>query len=141
MAKRTKSKAVTADASLQQAKKSSPLFKRLLTGGHGHDHGMSVRETYYKGRRIVIRTTYDVTVDGKKFDAALGVSNSGQVHYHGMPNVGFDSAIDLMKSVIDQFPEAFQKKATRKKRKGNPHDHHRESRKIVRSTRARATGN
>ena len=35
------------------------------------------------------------------------MTNDGSVHYHGMPNVGFDSAIDLMKAVIDTFSDEF----------------------------------
>jgi hypothetical protein len=140
MAKRTRGEAVIADASLEQAKKSGPLFKKLLTVGMGsrHDHGMSVREVHYKGRHIVIKTTYEIKVDGRKFDAALGVSDKGQVHYHGMPNVAFDSAIDLMKSVIDQFPEAFSKKAVGKEPKDSHRNHGEARRKIARGTKARS---
>lgn len=141
MAKRTRGKAVTADASLEQAKKSGPLFKKLLTNRTGgHDHDMSVREVHYKGRHIAIKTTYEVKVDGRKFDAALGVSDRGQVHYHGMPNVAFDSAIDLMKSVVDQFPEAFPKKADGKKPKDSHRIHRAAGRKIARGTKTRTTG-
>jgi hypothetical protein len=110
MSKRRKQEAVQADAGLEQAKKSSPLFRKLLMsqqGGQGHDHGSSLREDHYKGHHIVIETTYEVTVDGKKFTAPLDVSNAGTVQYHGIPNIGFASAIDLMKCIIDQFPEDF----------------------------------
>ena len=117
MAKRSKGEVVQADASLEQAIKSSPLFKKLLAshqGGHGHDHGDSLREEHHKGHHIVVKTTYEVTVDGKKFTAPLGVSNAGTVQYHGIPNMGFASAIDLMKRIIDQFPEDFPGKARKK---------------------------
>lgn len=98
---------ITADASLAQAQKNAAYFKKLLTGMHAHGGMDEVREADYKGHHIVIQTTYTITVDGKPFDAALGVSNDGSVHYHGMPNVGFDSAIDLVKAVIDTFPGEF----------------------------------
>jgi hypothetical protein len=104
---------VQADASLEQAQKTSLLFASLLQAhgsGHGHDDEPSVREEHHNGHHIVIKTTYEVTVDGKPFHAALGVSNSGRVQYHGIPNVGFASAIDLMKCVIDQFPADFPRK-------------------------------
>jgi hypothetical protein len=141
MAKRAKGEAVTADASLEQARKSGPYFKKLLTTHMGRrGHGASVREAHYKGHHIVIRTTYEVKVNGRKFDVALGVSDGGQVYYHGMPNVAFDSAIDLMKSVIDQFPEAFSKKASGKEA-GDGHQNHGEARrKIAHGTKARAAG-
>jgi hypothetical protein len=98
---------ITADASAAQAKKNGPYFRKLLagmrmTGGMG-----SVREADYKGHHITVTTVYRVKIDGKPFNAILGVSNSGLVHYHGMPNAGFASAIDLVKSVIDTFPDEF----------------------------------
>ena len=98
---------ITADASLAQAQKSAEYFKRLLTDTHAHGGTDSVREADHNGHHIVIRTTYEITIDGKPFTAGLGVSNDGSVHYHGMPNVGFDSAIDLMKAVIDNFAADF----------------------------------
>jgi hypothetical protein len=97
---------ITADASLAQAQKNEAYFKRLLTGTHAHDMG-ELREAEHKGHHIVIETTYTITIDGKPFRAPLGVTNDGSVHYHGMPNVGFDSAIDLVKAVIDTFPGEF----------------------------------
>ena len=53
------------------------------------------------------QTTYAVTVDGQPFHAGLGVTDDGRVYYHGMPNVGFDSAVDLMKAVIERFADEF----------------------------------
>jgi len=98
---------ITSDASLQQAQKSAEYFRSLLTGQHAHGGTDSVREADYKGHHIVITTTYEITIDGTPFTAGLGVSNDGSVHYHGMPNVGFDSAVDLMKAVIDNFSDEF----------------------------------
>ena len=114
MARRTKRDVITSDASLEQARRTSPVLKRLLRAQHnGHHSNGSVREAHYKGHHIVIKTTYDVKVDGKPFNAPLNVSNTGNVEYHGMPNVGFASAIDLMRSVIDLFPGEFAKKGRR----------------------------
>ena len=98
---------ITADASLAQAQKNAAYFKKLLTEMHAHGGMDDVREADYNGHHIVIQTSYSITVDGKPFKAELGVSNDGSVHYHGMPNVGFDSAIDLVKAVIDTFPGEF----------------------------------
>ena len=104
---RSKTGEITADASLEQAQKSAEYFKKLLTDMHAHGGTDSVRQADYKGHHVVITTTYEITIDGKPFTAALGVANDGRVHYHGMPNVGFDSAIDLMKAVIDTFSGDF----------------------------------
>jgi hypothetical protein len=75
---------------------------------HGHEGPIeTVRETTYRNHRIVIRTTYAITVDDVPVEGHLGVSNDGQVHYHAIPNLGFSSALDLVKKVIDTFPEDF----------------------------------
>ena len=76
--------------------------------GHGHGGGMeSVREATYRGHHIVVRTTYRLEVDGMPVEGHMGVTNDGQVHYHAVPNLSFASAIDLMKQLIDIFPEDF----------------------------------
>lgn len=55
----------------------------------------SVREATYKGHQIVVRTSYHIEVDGVTIEGHLGVTNDGQVHYHPVPNLSFDSALDL----------------------------------------------
>ena len=140
MSKKRNGEPVQADSSLEQAKKSSSFFKALLTSQHGspgHDHSPSVREDHHKGHHIVIKTTYEVTVDGKEFTAPLGVSNAGMVQYHGIPNVGFPSAIDLIKCIIDQFPEDFPKKMREKLPADHDHNHHSSA---VTRRRVRLTG-
>jgi len=79
----------------------------LAEAGHGHHgHGSSsVRTVEHKGRKIEIKTTYEITIDGEPFDAAVGVNNTGRVHYHGLPTRNYASAVDLIKDVIDVFDE------------------------------------
>lgn len=67
---------------------------------HGH-HSTSTREFEHRGRSIVITTTYEVTVDGQPLTGHLGVDRDGTVHYHGMPQMSFDSAVDMVKRVVD----------------------------------------
>jgi nitrogenase molybdenum-iron protein alpha/beta subunit len=67
----------------------------------------SVREATYRGHHIVIRTSYRIEVDEQPIVGHMGVSNDGQVHYHPIPNLGFDSAVDLVKKLIDTFPDDF----------------------------------
>jgi hypothetical protein len=81
--------------------------QKMKMGRHGAE---SVREADYKGHHIVIRTTYRVVVDGKPIMGHFGVSNNGQVHYHAVPNMAFASAIDVVKTLIDVFPDDFSKK-------------------------------
>jgi hypothetical protein len=113
---------ISSDASLAQAQKTAPYFKKLLTDMHAHmqEGASSTREANYQGHHVVIETTYKVTVDGKPFNAGLGVTDDGRVYYHGMPNVGFDSAVDLMKAVIDAFADDF---AGGDDGGGHAHDH------------------
>ena len=100
---------ITADASLAQAQKTAPYFKKLIADMHAHmqEPSTSTREADYRGHHVVIQTTYAVTVDGQPFHAGLGVTDDGRVYYHGMPNVGFGSAVDLMKTVIERFADDF----------------------------------
>ena len=109
MAKRKSPEVITSDAGISQARKTAPALKRLLRQPHSGHHGTSsVREADHKGHHIVIKTTYDITVDGKKLKAPLSVSNAGTVEYHATPNVAYASAVDLVRAVIDQFPDEFR---------------------------------
>jgi hypothetical protein len=67
----------------------------------------TVREDEYRGHHIVVRTTYRIEVDDRPVTGLIHVSNNGQVGYHGLPNMSFDSAIDLVKKLIDRFPQDF----------------------------------
>jgi len=75
-----------------------------------HGGAVSVRETDYRGHHIVVRTTYEVEVDGMPIMGHMGVTADGQVHYHPVPNIAYASALDLVKALIDIFPDDFAKK-------------------------------
>ena len=89
------------------------------------------RVATHAGRRIEVATTYSITVDGEPFDAGLIVDNQGRVYYHGLPTRDFASAVDLVKKVIDQFPDDFGPG-------DHDHDHDHEATSTSTST-ARAT--
>ena len=72
-----------------------------------HQPTESVREADYQGHHIVVRTSYQIEVDGKMLMGHMGVTNDGRVHYHPVPNLAFTSAIDLVKQLIDIFPGDF----------------------------------
>ncbi len=80
---------------------------RDLSQAHHGPAIETVRETTYRGHRIVVRTTYSISVDDVPIEGHLGVSNDGQVHYHAIPNLGFASALEMVEKVIDTFPEDF----------------------------------
>ncbi|HEX2064907.1 MAG TPA: hypothetical protein VHE80_10860 [Acidimicrobiales bacterium] len=77
------------------------------TGAHEHGPVQTVRRDSYRGHYIVVRTTYEIEVDGRPVRGHLGVGNDGQVHYHALPNYSFDSALDLVRQLIDSFPQRF----------------------------------
>jgi len=72
-----------------------------------HEEAVVTREADYKGHHIVVRTTYEVEVDGKRLMGHMGVNDSGSVHYHPIPNLSFASALDMVKKIIDVFPDDF----------------------------------
>jgi hypothetical protein len=69
-----------------------------------------VREDHYKGHHIVVRTKYNIAVDGRAVTGHIMLTNAGDVQYHGLPNYSFDSTVELTRALIDNFPEDFEKK-------------------------------
>jgi hypothetical protein len=70
-------------------------------GGHGGDTSTSVRPFEHRGHRVNIETTYRVTIDGEPLRGHLEVLPSGAVHYHVFPQYAPQSAVDVVKTVID----------------------------------------
>jgi hypothetical protein len=89
-------------------KKNAARVKQAQKPRHGRME--SVRDAHYEGHHIVVRTRYQVEVDGHMLMGHMGVTNDGQVHYHPVPNLAFASAVDLVKHLIDIFPDDFAKK-------------------------------
>jgi hypothetical protein len=98
--------------------------RALAEAAPGHGHGgpvETVRQATYKRHKIVIWTSYRVEVDGAPVEAHFGVSNDGRVHYHGLPNLSLPSAVDLVKRLIDAYPEDFTRPPSRRRRSGHEH--------------------
>lgn len=72
----------------------------------------SVREAEYEGHTIVIKTTYQLEVDGRIFDVPLILDNAGNLQCHSLPNYQFGSAVDMVKQLIATFPDDFAPGAT-----------------------------
>lgn len=87
---------------------------------HQHSKTESVREADYHGHKIIVRTSYQITVDGQMLMGHMGVTNDGQVHYHPVPNISFASAVDLVKQLIEIFPDDFDGKTGKKMKMGKP---------------------
>lgn len=104
------------DSSQQERDSIAVIYEELKSGKpiipeHMHHHetpAKSTREVNYKGHNIIIRTTYEIEVDGKPLDSHIFVDNNGKVSSHTMPNYYFPSTVDLVENLIDNFPENFQ---------------------------------
>lgn len=93
---------------------------------HGKHEATSVRELTHKGHTVKIITTYRVEVDGKPAEMHLSVDEDGQVFTHATPFVTYASAVDLMKAVMEAYPDdAFSASDAQGDQSGAPdHDHH-----------------
>ena len=92
----------------KQARSSS--MKSMMHGKGGQE---ITRQDDYKGHHILVKTRYEMTIDGQAVTGHIMLSNLGQVQYHGLPNHSFDSAVELARALIDNFPEDFEKKSSR----------------------------
>ena len=77
--------------------------------GATHEHGehgepgtsTSVRELEHGGHHVRIETTYRISIDGQPLQGHIEVLPSGQVHYHRFPQYAPQSAVDVVKTIID----------------------------------------
>jgi hypothetical protein len=72
-----------------------------------HPEAVSVRIVTHRGHRIVVRTHYEIDVDGQPFNPPVTVDVGGRVYYHGLPTRDFASVVDLVRKAIDTFPDDF----------------------------------
>jgi hypothetical protein len=99
----------------------APLLKsvaRLPKIEHGAMHDKSVRTFSHKGHEVSIATKYEVKIDGRVVHLPLIVTQDGQVQSHAIPNYSLSSAVDIVKTIIDLFPEDFEKKRPPRGRRG-----------------------
>jgi hypothetical protein len=86
-------------------------------GGHAHP---TVRTDTYAGHSIVVRTTYEVEVDGRPVTAAMHVDHDGNVSCHALPVYKTASIMEVVRLLIDVFPEDFPKPPGRPRRPKRP---------------------
>jgi hypothetical protein len=103
-------------------KSNAKRAKQAQTMHHGES--VSTRQADYKGHRIVVRTKYEIEIDGKPLMGHMGVNNFGDVHYHPIPNLSFASALDMVKKIIDVYPGDFLTGATSNPMGDMGHDSH-----------------
>ena len=105
MARKARLNVPTANSIASYVKTNAPMVRQAQKPAHAHPE--SVREAEYKGHHILVRTAYHIEVDGQMLTGHFAVSNDGQVHYHPVPNISFASAVELVKQLIDIFPDDF----------------------------------
>lgn len=88
-------------------------LRKDAEAGHGTGHGAASssvtvrREADHKGHRIEVLAEYRILVDGNPVNVRFDVDNAGRVTCHAVPNYVTVSAVDLVKRLIDAFPESF----------------------------------
>ena len=73
----------------------------------GHEHHEVVRTDTYRGHQIVVRTTYEIEVDGQPVTAHLHIDNDGNVVCHAIPVYQSASMVEIVHRLIDVFPDDF----------------------------------
>ena len=66
-----------------------------------------LRTAKYKGHSIKIKTSYEITIDGRPYKGSLMVGDDGHLHCHSIPYETYGSAIDFVKNLIDIYPSSF----------------------------------
>lgn len=100
-------------ASLERFAKKAIQYLKTQKGGHAVDHkghAASVRKAEYKNHTIAIKTQYEIRIDGRLAPIPLAVDLDGRVMCHALPTYSFQSAIDLVKQIIDNYPDDFRVK-------------------------------
>lgn len=80
--------------------------------GHGHGamhHGLTqgVRSAEYRGHRVEVRTTYEVSIDGRPIAIPFHVADDGTVTCHAVPTYTSTSALDVAKRIVDAYPHRY----------------------------------
>lgn len=77
----------------------------LWTGAHAH--GVDAETVaVHRGRLITVKRTYDIRIDGTPLSLPVSVDRFGRVSCHALPYVSFESAVDLLRSLLDAVPIA-----------------------------------
>ena len=119
MAKKRRAPTPTTQSIASYVKRHATRVKQSQMRHHAATE--TIREADHRGHHIVVKTRYEISVDGRKVLGHLGVSNDGHVHYHPIPNLSFASALDMVKAIIDVFPHQFDAKKRSDKGPGRIH--------------------
>jgi hypothetical protein len=75
---------------------------------HAHAAGpvTSTRTIQAAGRDVVVRTTYEVFMDGEALSLSMMVDSDGRLWSHLCPYATFATATELVEYVLERVPEA-----------------------------------
>jgi len=71
-------------------------------GRGGHGSATSIRRASHLGRQIELHTTYEIFLDGEPVHEQIMALDDGTVHYHGLPNYSFHSALELVRRIVER---------------------------------------
>ena len=92
--------------------------------GHGTQASFSTtRHAQHRGRKISVRTTYRIEIDGEPLRLHTTVLDDGTVHCHGLPNYAFASAVDMARQIIDASMLAHEERDDLGDGDGHGHGH------------------
>jgi hypothetical protein len=88
-------------------------LKKNLPKKHSHPMepgpASSIRELDYDGHHIKIETSYLIEFDGEPLACHIHIGHDGHAHTHSLPNYQWGSTVDLVRQMIDSFPDDFPK--------------------------------
>ncbi len=73
-----------------------------------HQSLSSVRQFHYAGHEVMIRTSYEIEVDGTPVQLHAIVDDEGQLRCHTTPYETYSTATELVKELIFRFPDSFE---------------------------------
>ena len=88
---------------IQQPEWIEKKFPDLVKHQNHHHLLTSTRHLSHKGHQIAIKTTYEITIDGKKLLTHAMVDKEGRLWCHAMPYISFASANEMVKNIIDRY--------------------------------------
>mgnify|MGYP001795039389 CR=1 FL=1 len=84
---------------------------------HVHSHMKTLRKINHLSNAIEIETTYKITINGVKYNTHIMLGNDGALTTHAIPYRTFESMTDLIKALIELYPDEFNPTS-------NHHHHH-----------------
>ncbi|HEY8205990.1 MAG TPA: hypothetical protein VIG99_00820 [Myxococcaceae bacterium] len=76
-------------------------------GPAAHGPSESLRVAEYRGHRVEVWTTYQVSIDGEAIGIPFHVADDGTVICHAVPTYTSTSALDVAKRIVDAYPHRY----------------------------------